>query len=88
MLAGNLALVSAALFTGAAFYINFAEHPARMGLKDRPRLPQWKLSYKQGLIMQLALVIIGFLLGSFAWWISGRLPFLFGGLFMLANCLP
>ena len=63
MLAGNLALVSAALFTGAAFYINFAEHPARMGLEDRPRLAQWKLSYKQGLIMQLALVIIGFLLG-------------------------
>ena len=85
MLAGNLALVSAALFTGAAFYINFAEHPARMGLEDQPLLAQWKPSYKRGLIMQLTLVIVGFLLGSFAWWISGRLPFLFGGLFMLAN---
>ena len=38
MLVGNLALVSASLFTGAAFYINFAEHPARMGLEDRPLL--------------------------------------------------
>src|SRR5580704_13688473 len=86
MLAGNLALVSAALFTGAAFYINFAEHPARMGLENQPLLAHWKPSYKRGL-MQLTLVIVGFLLGSFAWWISGRLPFLFGGLFMLANWL-
>jgi hypothetical protein len=85
MLAGNLALVSAALFTGAAFYINFAEHPARMGLDNQPLLAQWKPSYKRGLLMQLTLVIVGFLLGSFAWWISGRLLFLFGALFMLAN---
>ena len=35
--------------------------------------------------MQLTLVIVGFLLGFFAWWISGRLLFLFGALFMLAN---
>ena len=66
MLVGNLALVSAALFTGAAFYINFAEHPARMGLEDRPLLAQWKPSYKRGLAMQSALAIIGFLLGLLA----------------------
>lgn len=85
MLTGNLALVSAALFTGAAFYINVAEHPARMGLEDRPLLAQWKPSYKRGLAMQSALAIIGFLLGLAAWWITGRPAFLLGGLFMLAN---
>jgi hypothetical protein len=85
MLAGHLALVSAALFTGAAFYINFAEQPARMQLDDRSLLAQWKPSYKRGLVMQSALAIIGFLLGLAAWWLHGGLLFIVGGVLMLAN---
>jgi hypothetical protein len=85
MLVGNLALTSAALFTGAAFYINFAEHPARMGLEDRPLLAQWKPSYDRGFTMQSALAVVGCLLGFSAWWMTGRLAFVAGASLMIAN---
>src|SRR5260370_9770738 len=85
MLIGNLALVSAALFTGAAFYVNFAEQPARLKLDDRSLLAQWKPSYKRGYIMQSTLAIVGFVLGAAAWWLSGGLAFLVGAVLMLAN---
>lgn len=81
----NLALVAAALFTGAAFYINVAEHPARSLLDDASFLTQWKPSYKRGFAMQSALAIIGFLLGIGAWWQSGDIVALAGALLMIAN---
>jgi hypothetical protein len=48
MLAGHLALVAASVFTGAAFYVNYAEQPARLGLDDRSLLAEWKPAYKRG----------------------------------------
>ena len=85
MLLGYLALTGAALFTGAAFYVNFAEHPARLTLDDRALLAQWKPAYERGTMMQGTLAIVGFVLGGLAFLQTRQLAFLIGALLMVAN---
>lgn len=85
MLVGLLSLVVAALFSGAAIYVNFAEQPARLTLDDHSLLTQWKLAYKRGFMMQAPLAVTGCLLGFAAWWMTGRPAFGLGGVLMIAN---
>ena len=85
MFAGQLALIVAAVFFGAAIYINVAEQPARLLLDDRSALAEWKPAYKRGFAMQGPLAVVGFLLGLLAWWQTSDWRWLLGAALLIAN---
>jgi hypothetical protein len=85
MLSGQLALTIAALFTGAAIYINVAEQPARLQLDDSSLLAEWKLAYSRGYIMQANLAIAGGFFGVIAFFSTFEWRWLLGGGVLLVN---
>ncbi len=83
MIAGQLALIAAAVFTGASVYLSVVEHPSRAALDDRAQLLQWRLAYRRGVRMQAPMSAIGFALGMLAWALLGGWAWAIGGVLMI-----
>jgi Anthrone oxygenase len=71
-----IASLCAALFAGAALYINLAEHPARMGLEIRIAALHWAPSYTRATWMQVPLALLSLLSGVVAWRMGAGLGWL------------
>ena len=77
-----IATLSTTLFSGAAIYINFVEHPARMGCDTKTAATVWAPSYRRATVMQASLAILGFLSGLVSWFLGGGIMWLVGALFI------
>ena len=82
---GELALIVAALFAGAAIIINVAEQPARLSLADGPLLLEWQHSYNRAAPMQAGLALVSSVLGFIAAWQTKDMRWLAGAILILAN---
>jgi Domain of unknown function (DUF1772) len=74
------AVICAALFAGAALYINVAEHPARMSLETRMAASQWAPSYQRATWLQAPLALASLFSGVAVWLLVGGLGWLVAAL--------
>lgn len=84
MIAGNLAILAAGVFAGAAIYVSLVEHPARMTLDAAVAVAQWRPSYRRATVMQASLAVAGTVLALLAWRQSAVRAWLYGALCLCA----
>ena len=80
LIAALLATLAAGLFAGAAAYITFVEHPARVSCGSVVAVTEFGPSYRRATVMQAPLALIGMSAGIARWGTGGGLGWLVSGL--------
>ena len=87
MLTGQIALALAAAFAGAAFYINFAEQPARLALDEGALLSEWGPSDSRAVALLAALALLAAIAGFIAYFEAQDVRWAYGALVIIASWL-
>ena len=74
----------AGLFSGAALYITLVEHPARMQCGTALAATVFGPSYRQATMVQASLAALAFVAAMGAWISNSALPWLLGGILIVA----
>ena len=85
MIWGTLALAFAAAFTGASFYVNWVEQPARLKLDDAALLSEWGPSDSRGVSLLAALALLAAIAGFIAYFGSQDVRWAFGAIVMILS---
>jgi Domain of unknown function (DUF1772) len=85
MIWGTLALAFAAAFTGASFYVNWVEQPARLKLDDAALLSEWGPSDSRGVALLVALALLAAIAGFIAYFDTQDVRWAFGAIVMILS---
>jgi hypothetical protein len=85
MISGTLALAFAAAFTGASFYVNWVEQPARLKLDDAALLSEWGPSDSRGVALLVALALLAAIAGFIAYFDTQDVRWAFGAVLMILS---
>jgi Domain of unknown function (DUF1772) len=85
MISGTLALAFAAAFTGASFYVNWVEQPARLKLDDAALLSEWGPSDSRGVALLVALALLAAIAGFIAYFDTQDVRWALGAVVMILS---
>ena len=83
----DLAILTTALFTGAALYVSAVEQPARLTCPIDVAIAEWRPSYRRAAVMQASLAVLGTLSGIAAGISSGGAVWIVAA-FVLSAVVP